>query len=285
MEEAWRFADLRASGLSKTQIRRRADGGRWIRPYHGVYLDAALRADELARLRALFLRLPSEAVICRQTAARLHGFGEFAPMSRTVHVLLPAGVHRPRLRGVTIHETATPLEPVTLNGIPSTSAARCAVDLARTSRRLDALPVLDGALRAGCNPDDLAMEAISHGGLRGIRQVRELLQFADAGAQCRQESQLRLVVIDGGLPRPQPQLPVVDGFGRLRYVLDLGWEERRVGAEYDGVSHLDRTRARRDRERHNWLAAQGWRMRYFTDLDLYRRPRHVVDVLRDTLTG
>jgi very-short-patch-repair endonuclease len=284
MTEAARYRGLRGAGLTRGQIRGRLAAGSLIRPFHDVYVDPATAVDEAARLRALFLRLPADALACRHTAARLHGFGEFVPPSPTVHIMLPAGRSRTRVRGVTVHEAALPAEPVLVKGVPCTTAARCAIDLARTCRRMDALPVIDGALRADtCTPDHLASELARHSGLRGICQVRQLVRLADPGAQCRQESQLRLVVIDGGLPRPQTQIRVLDDFERMRYVIDLGWEEQQVGAEYDGMSHLDRRRARHDRERHNWLAAQGWQMRYFTDQDLYRRPRHIVSVLRSAL--
>ncbi|MFD0595818.1 DUF559 domain-containing protein [Catellatospora coxensis] len=75
-------------------------------------------------------------------------------------------------------------------------------------------------------------------------------------------------------PHPEPQLQV--GYFRL----DLGYEERKVGLEYDGSSHLTRDRIRHDRHRGNWLATQGWRMRHFTDTDLYRHPTRILTTLR-----
>ncbi|MEK8108019.1 DUF559 domain-containing protein [Micromonospora sp. M12] len=63
------------------------------------------------------------------------------------------------------------------------------------------------------------------------------------------------------------------------YRLDLGYRRHRVGVEYDGSSHLDRVRLRHDRARTNWLAANGWRMRHFTDQDLYRRPSQIIRTL------
>jgi very-short-patch-repair endonuclease len=68
-----------------------------------------------------------------------------------------------------------------------------------------------------------------------------------------------------------------------RFRLDLGYLEARVGLEYDGESHVDRRRLRMDRQRHNWLVGRGWRMRYFTADDLYRRPAHVLQVVRAAL--
>jgi hypothetical protein len=45
---------------------------------------------------------------------------------------------------------------------------------------------------------------------------------------------LRLAVHDAGLPPPTPQLEVRAAGGRLLARLDLGWEQERVGVEYDG---------------------------------------------------
>ena len=287
MADATRYRALRNSGIGEGTIRGRVDRGQLWRPFNDTYLSmATARQLPHARLRALLVRLPPAALICRQSAALLHGFSDFVaePADDRVHVLLPAGVSRPRLRGVIVHETALPAEPCLVGDVTCTSPARTAVDLARTSVRMDALPVLDGALRvARCDLEELASEVALHFGLPGVAKLRALLQLADAGSQCRQESQLRLIAMDGGLPRPQTQIRVLDGSFITRYVIDLGWEESRVGAEYDGRSHLTAKRAQHDRERHNWLAARGWRMRYFTAVDIYRRPQHVVAVLRHAL--
>jgi very-short-patch-repair endonuclease len=175
-------------------------------------------------------------------------------------------------------------EPVEVMGFRCVPAARCAVDIARTVRRNDALPVLDAALPSGAsNREDLVAELTRHDGLRGIRQARELVGFADERAQCRQESQLRLVLRDAGLPVPEPQVPVYDEYGWERFVVDLGYRKERVGVEYDGKSHLDRARLRADRRRHNWLESRGWAMRYSTDEDLYRRPDLVARTVRAAL--
>src|SRR5699024_10208381 len=100
------------------------------------------------------------------------------------------------------------------------------VDLARVLRRMDALPLLDLSLRAGaCSRDELLAEDALHARLRGVRQARRLTELADPRAECRQESQLRLLLIDGGLPAPEPQLWVPDQDGVHIYRLDLGYRE------------------------------------------------------------
>jgi hypothetical protein len=104
------------------------------------------------------------------------------------------------------------------------------------------LSTLDAALAAAaCTPDDLATELALHDRLKGIRQARELVPLADPRAQCRQESHLRLILHDGGVTGLVPQHRVTDDEGAITYYLDLADVRRRIGIEYDGSSHLDRT--------------------------------------------
>ncbi|MEU5783592.1 type IV toxin-antitoxin system AbiEi family antitoxin domain-containing protein [Micromonospora lupini] len=280
-ERLYRYSDLLTTGLSREQVRRLVDLSRLHRLSRGIYAPST---DPAGRLPAIFRRLPDTAVVGMHTGAQLHGFGD--ARSPEVHIIVPAGESVPHIRGVVAHEAVLPVgEPVFLNGVPCAPPARCAVDLARSLRRMDAMPLLDLCLRVGaCRPEDLRVEVARHKRLRGVCQARELVHRADPRAECRQESQLRLVLIDGGLPPPEPQMWVSDGNGIPLYRLDLGYRHHRVGVEYDGVSHLDRDRLRHDRSRINWLAANGWQMRHFTDLDLYRRPAHIIRTLSPLLS-
>ncbi|WP_428961802.1 DUF559 domain-containing protein [Micromonospora fluostatini] len=276
----WRTTSLLRLTTPK-RMRTDVARGRLVRVRRGVYADQPVTGRDA--VRAVLARLPAEAVLTRQSAAWLHGFGVLN--ATAVHVQLPPGVPKPRLPGLVVHHSVLPVDPVLVDGLPCVSPARCAVDLARTVRRLDALPVLDAAIRSGTTSlDELAGEVSAHQGLPGVRQARDLVPLADGRAECRQESQLRLVLIDGRLPVPEPQIRVVDGDGIARFRLDLGYRERRVGIEYDGLSHLDRDRLRADRDRANWLDANGWTVRYFTDRDLYRRPAHIVTTIRAALS-
>ncbi len=296
--------ELRTRGLSNSTLHWRRRKGRIVGPYRGTYLTGGTPPDLLERLAALRLVLPPEALVAAHTAAALHGFG-VVPSDR-IHILVPPGVNVPCIRGVAAHQSVLPWpEAVEAHGVRCVPAARCAVDLARTLRRHDALPVLDAAIRSAASfqdelaaardglaaardelaaaRDGLVAEVARHTGLRGVRQARELVDLADGRAQCRQESQLRLVLHDAGLPVPEAQLPVRDEYGFERHIVDLGYAEERVGVEYDGSSHLDRRRLRVDRARHNWLAERGWAMRYFTDEDLYRRPDLIARTVRAAL--
>lgn len=53
---------------------------------------------------------------------------------------------------------------------------------------------------------------------------------------------MRLLLIDAGFPRPATQIPVSDGWRPVR-ILDMGWEDLKVAAEYDGDQHRTNRKA------------------------------------------
>jgi very-short-patch-repair endonuclease len=275
-------AGLRHTGWSDGGISWQVRRGRIQRLHRGSYLlgDAP---DLLDLVHAALAVCPEGTVLGYHTAAAILGFGILD--SDDIHVVVPGGARFPQRSGIRVHQTAVPVpEPALVRGIPCTPVARTAIDLARTVRRFDALPVLDAAMRAGdLDQESLAAEVTLHDGLRGVKLARALVPLADPAAECRQESQLRLVLLDAGFSGFQPQLPVLTDAGYPRYYLDLGNPVRRIGVEYDGSSHLDRARMRTDRTRHNWLTDRGWRMRYFTDHDLYSRRAHIIDTVARAL--
>jgi very-short-patch-repair endonuclease len=274
------LAQLNERGVSRHAAQWHTDHGRVSRAHRGAYLLGPTQPDLLDRIRAALLVSPPAAVVGFHTAAALLGFGVVA--SAAVHIVVPAGGLLPHYRGIRVHQSVLPVGDAEVRlGIPCTPAARTAVDLARTVHRPLALSILDAALANGASDKDaLVREVTHHVGLSGVRQARDLIALADPRSQCTQESHLRLVIHEGGLVDFEPQLPVYDEYGHARYYLDLADPRRRVGAEYDGASHLSRDRLRQDRTRHNWLESAGWRMRYFTDRDLYARSADIVRILR-----
>ncbi|MFG2037051.1 DUF559 domain-containing protein [Dactylosporangium sp. NPDC048998] len=275
------YRELLELGVPRQRLRDRVTDGRIAIVSRGVYGPAV--NDHIDHLRAVLLRLPGDVVLSHQSAAALYGFAVIG--AERVHVTFPAGMAKPRIRGVTAHESALPVTAVQHPfGVRCAPPARVAVDLARSYRRPDALATLDAALRARlCTADELADEALLHHGLRGVRHARDLVPLADAGAECRQESHLRLLLIDGRLPVPATQVWVSGPSGESGYRLDLAYEERKVGIEYDGRSHTDRSRLAADRRRMNWLAQSGWTMRYFTATDLYQFPASVIESIAAAL--
>lgn len=82
------------------------------------------------------------------------------------------------------------------------------------------------------------------------------------------ESRTRARILAHGLPVPQLQIPVVTAAGK-RYI-DAGWEQYRVGVDYEGVEfHTGDGRMAKDRRRHNALTDDGWTMFYPTAVDIH----------------
>jgi Protein of unknown function (DUF559) len=280
IESVHRYSNLLEDGWSQQSLRSGLFRQDVAHPTRGIYGPPGIEPGDV---RSFLLRMPPGSVLGFHSAAAR--FGLPVPPDRRLHVIVPPDVDVPLVRGVAAHTSVLPVrDPVWIDGIPCVPAVRCAVDLARQLGRADALALLDATLRAAlCTVDQLAAEVALHIGLRGVRQARELIGRADPRPKCVQESHLRLVLLDGRLPPPEPQLWVANFYGTVVYRVDLGYEQQRVGVEYDGRSHLDSVE--KDRFRHNWLVENGWRMRYITARDLYHDPGGIVATVKALLAA
>jgi very-short-patch-repair endonuclease len=98
-----------------------------------------------------------------------------------------------------------------------------------------------------------------HRGARGLVQLRRVLAVMDGGAESPQETRTRLVLLDGGLRRPNTQIVVFDEGGYPFARIDMGYEEFRVGVEYDGEHHWTNAKQHdHDIQRQVELTAHGW---------------------------
>jgi len=94
--------------------------------------------------------------------------------------------------------------------------------------------------------------------------------FAEPAAESPMESRLRMVLVLGGLPRPEAQTSVHDSKGRFLGRPDLYYPSHRLGLEYDGGTH--KTSLVEDNRRQNRLLAAGIRLLRFTAGDVLRNP-------------
>jgi hypothetical protein len=163
-------------------------------------------------------------------------------------------------RGIVAREQSLADDEVTrVAGLPVTTAARTAYDLGRYLPRGQALARLDALMRATpFSTEDVLLLAKRYPGAREIRRLRSVLQLVDGGAASPKETWLRLLLVDAGLPAPVTQIPVVEGYSYFA-LLDMGWPEFGVAAEYDGDQHRsDRRRYVKDQWRLRKLAEMGW---------------------------
>lgn len=95
------------------------------------------------------------------------------------------------------------------------------------------------------------------------------------------ETRLRLVLVDGGLPRPRSQWVVQDEQARTAIWLDLAYPEHGIGIEFEGAEHTRPERVLRDAGRYTRLVDRGWRIYRYTKYEVYgERARIVAEVSR-----
>jgi hypothetical protein len=79
----------------------------------------------------------------------------------------------------------------------------------------------------------------------------------DGGAQSPEETRLRLVLLDAGLPAPRTQIRVSDGNDEA--YIDMGYDEPKVGLDYEGQHHSqNRSQYVYDIGRAAFINRQGW---------------------------
>lgn len=260
--------------------------------------DASAMA--LAEATATALILPSSAVSHSSAATHLQ---LPAPLSFAgqAHVTHP-GARVRSVGGVRIHASALPAgHTVVLQGIPVTSPARTAIDIARMSSLPQALICIDALLRRTIEASDhdgvgvrlavldaQAREAAREPlrkvmadmkGWPGLPVARRALELSDPGAESPLESESRGVFIEHGLPVPECGVPV-EGVDGLLYWADMVWREHRVIGECDGaLKYADPDALYREKLRQEALERAGWRVIRWRYAEILRHQQRLIDRL------
>jgi hypothetical protein len=258
----WRV-DHAAAGLSERSMRSLLRSGDLCQIVRGVLVDARC-ADELStRVGALDLVRPPDAVIGRRTAAWLRGIDARGP-SQTgpmdVECVVPVGRTPLRRPGVRCYSAPLLDDVEEVAGVPCTTAVRTAMDLLRYLPRHLGLGAADAMAHAGMFDVDTLRERVDgwRGG-RNIVRARRLAALCEPLTESFGETWTRLRILDAGFPPPEAQVPLSHD-GRSEYRLDLGYPDRRLAVEYDGVEfHTSRSDRRHDdvrrariRDMHGW---------------------------------
>jgi hypothetical protein len=256
----FRGTEAVAAGLL---TRARLYGPRYRRVYPDVYLPADLELDLATRSRAAYLLVRDRGgVLAGYAAAAVLGV-DCAPDDAPAEVLLATN-SRPH-PGLLIHRgTATGADLTVVGDLRVTSPLRTAWDLARRLPLVEAVVVVDAL--AGCvagsaggfAPAELLARRAAEPGARGARRLAEVVALADPRAESPPETRLRVALVRAGLPRPEVQFPVLDEYGFELARADLAYPAAKLAIEYDGSTHFEPSRARRDRERDGELAGIGW---------------------------
>jgi Protein of unknown function (DUF559)/Transcriptional regulator, AbiEi antitoxin len=283
-------AELAAVGWRQDQIRAAARRGDLLTVRRGVYADGDHArklltfpdGEQLLAVAGAAALVGADAVVSHQSAAYLHKIPLVGPRDSAVHLTRPPGAGWRGAAGIRQHCAGLPAEHVTQHlGMQVTTAARTAIDLARTLPFRAAVAAADSALHrrlATRNELESVLEVCSR--WRGTALAAEVIGFADGRSESPLESIARVVFRDCGLPAPQLQalIGTADDIARV----DFFWGQYRTIVEVDGaVKYADPRRARAQLERDSWLRSLGYEVVHFTWDEITTMPEFVATRIRE----
>lgn len=234
--------ELLAEGYTDPQIRALVRSGRLHRVRHGSYVDGPLwdtlsAADRHRVLvRAVLKRAHPSTVATHISAAIERGVPTWGVPLDEVHVTRTDGKPQRREAGVVHHcgeLHAGDVEAV--NGIPVSRAARCAVEVTTITTVEPALVIVNGLLNAKLiSIEEFADEAEACKHWPDTLATTIVLRLCDPRIQSVGESRTQFLCWSQHLPRPEPQVPVLDEHGVVFAYADFGWRGLGVFLEFDG---------------------------------------------------
>jgi very-short-patch-repair endonuclease len=263
---------LRALGFSENLITEEAKRGRLQRIHRAVYAVGHEALDWEGHCMAAVLA-NSRTVASHWSAGWLWGLQRTRPSGR-FH--LTAARPRRRRPEFNLH-AGTPLRDdlTRLDGIPVTSVARTALDLAAldpsgTSARLKRLE--DGEHRLDLREfEALLARAKGHKGWSALAEAVDLYRPDPTVTRSGLERRFRALIRRAGLPRPSMNF-VVGG-----YELDCYWPEHLLAVELDTYgTHGSRLSFEEDRKRARKLGLLGITLERVTDRQLDREADEVL---------
>ncbi len=230
---------------------------RFVSIHPDVYVAADTELTAGLRAHAAWLWSRRRGVAAGRSASALHG-AKWIDDRASAELLYDC--RRPPTGIRTWSDRVAEDEIQLITGIPATTPARTALDLACRYPVDNAVAAIDALARVtDLKTVDVEVLAERYRGRRGIRRARVALSLVDPGAESPRETWLRLLLIRAGFPPPQTQVSVYDGYGALVAVLDMGWEELKLAVEYEGDHHrTDRRQFNKDIRRAEAVTELGW---------------------------
>jgi hypothetical protein len=226
--------------------------------YRAVHPDVYIGKDQKRTLsvntHAAWLWTKRTGIIAGRAAAAIHGVSGI-DASTPVDMI---GPHTRRRRGIVMREERIDEDEVRSNCTwRMTTAARTALDLGRRLPRNLAVEHLDEMARAShLTEANVAPLVERYRGARGIPQARIALSLMDGGTRCREETRLRLLFHDAGLPAPRTNIVLSDG--RYSTVIGMGWDEAKLGVSFFEPPRPGGCAAVQDLRHHELVERLGW---------------------------
>ena len=268
------------AGLTPDQIRQRVRSGRWAAVRRGWYLADGGELTTAGRVHVALGRVGDGAVASHLSAVSLHGL----PLLRAGGPSVWLTGNRGRAAsypGLVVSPAGVrPDEWVMVEGVPTTTLARTAVDVARRWPLADAVTVLDAVLRRGTSRDGLWAAVLRADHWPGALRARRAVRFADGRSESPLESLSRVRLHQQRLPAPDLQVEVRGASGRC-YRTDFGWRGQRVAGEADGrAKYLDLSVVAAEKHRQGDLEEAGLIVVRWSWQEIDRMPALVARRLR-----
>lgn len=231
-------AQLAAGGMGPNDIRAKLRSGEFKRIRRGVYrlggeLDSLIEHEQL--IWATLLHVDETNVVSHQSAAVLHSLPTQRKDLERVYMTRRTPGHTHSSQQLRVRDT--PLDDVDIthfDGVPVTTLARTAADLARTLPYAWGVVTCDAAFRAGLARSDMLTALGRYPHLRGQARAQRVAAFADARSESPAESMSRVTMARAGIPTPLLQYEVFDDNGEFVARTDFAWPELRLVGEVDG---------------------------------------------------
>lgn len=274
-------AQIAAAGLSRGALRRLVRNGVLERVGVATYASPFGPSSALHRLADLMFDIGGDVVASGPTAGALHSFDGFK-LAPPFHVTVGRGrnVHRAAHR---IHTTLDlPLiDRATVLGLPSLSATRALIDLARHFDTARLTVALDSALRDGLTAEHALhrrIVALRSSGRYGIPALIAAVEGVEAirGGHSWLERRFLELCAAARIPRPRTQAELTRTHRHLVRV-DCWFERTPVVVELLGYRwHRTAAQMSRDAERSNALVLAGHLPLQFTYEQVTTEPDRVI---------
>ncbi len=244
--------ELIADGLSDRQIAAKVHDGELHRIRHGSYISGPLWSGltDLDRhrvlVRAVLRRAAPGAVVSHISAAVEHGAPVWGIPLDEVHLTRLDGMPGRREAGVAHHAGRLDRRDVhTVNGVMVTTPARCAVEVSTMTTVEPALVTVNGLLSSGLlSTEAFDAEIERHKRWPDTLATTIVQRLCEPRVQSVAESRTLFLCWDQHLPRPEPQVPILDESGRAFAYADFAWRQAGVFLEFDGrIKYLLHRRA------------------------------------------
>lgn len=266
-------SELRDGGFSVHRAREAGVSASRLRAKDLIVVSRGARVHHehtfAERCRAVLGVLDECAFASGTTAAIVHGLPVPPRHRDSLEVGIPAPNRAVRRRGVTGRSLRIDESDITtVSGLRITKLARTWTELARTLDVHELVAAGDVAVRR-IGLDALTGAAHRHPDRRIHPKLAAALELLDPASESPKESELRALIVLGGLPRPRANVTLRDASDRFVARVDLVLEEYHEVLEYHGDHHrTDRRQWRRDRTRESEIEALGYHVTEVTQADL-----------------